>query len=88
MTQARSTLIDYQATRYYHTISRCIRRAYLCGKDEVTGKSFEHRRQWLVDRFKFLAESIVVTVLRGQPDPPKVQLFIFFASLSNILFQH
>ncbi|NQZ07413.1 MAG: transposase [Algicola sp.] len=62
MTQARSTLIDYQATRYYHTISRCIRRAYLCGKDELTGKSFEHRRQWLVDRFKFLAANFTIDI--------------------------
>jgi REP element-mobilizing transposase RayT len=62
MTQARSTLIDYQATRYYHFISRCIRRAYLCGEDPHTGKSFEHRRQWLVDRFKFLAANFTIDI--------------------------
>ena len=62
MTQARSTLIDYQSTLYYHTISRCVRRAFLCGEDELTGQSFEHRRQWLVDRSKFLASHFTIGI--------------------------
>ena len=61
MTQARSTLIDYQATLYYHTISRCVRRAFLCGYDTLTDESFEHWREW-EDRFKFLAEHFTISV--------------------------
>jgi hypothetical protein len=45
MTQARSTQVSLQDTRYYHLISRCVRRAYLCGEDNQTKQSFEHRRQ-------------------------------------------
>lgn len=62
MTQARSSLIDYLETPYYHVLSRCVRRAFLCGEDELTGESFEHRRQWLVDRFKFLAASFTIDI--------------------------
>ncbi|MCW8090322.1 transposase, partial [Alteromonas sp. ASW11-130] len=42
--------------------SRCVRRAFLCGKDDNTGKSYEHRRQWVEDRLMFLAEVFCVDV--------------------------
>jgi hypothetical protein len=55
MTTARQRLISLQETTYYHCISRCVRRAWLCGKDPYNGKSFEHRRQWVLDRFRALS---------------------------------
>ena len=55
MTLARKHLIAPEDTSYYHVMSRCVRRAFLCGKDKYSGQSFEHRRQWVVDRIKFLS---------------------------------
>ena len=55
MLQARYRLVDTQTTPYYHCISRCVRRAFLCGRDRFSGKIFDHRKQWLVTHIKQLA---------------------------------
>jgi REP element-mobilizing transposase RayT len=62
MTQPRSTLISLEATPYYHCISRCVRRAWLCGQDELTGRSFDHRKPWLVERFKLLSGIFAIDI--------------------------
>jgi REP element-mobilizing transposase RayT len=62
MTRPRSTLISLDATPYYHCISRCVRRAWLCGHDKETGRSFDHRKPWLVDRFKFLSAVFAINI--------------------------
>ena len=46
-----------------HCINRCVRRGFLCGKDSVSGKNFEHRREWIRGRFEFLAGQMAVEVL-------------------------
>ena len=49
MTQARKRLVNYTATTKYLITCRCVRLAFLCGKDEYTNQDYEHRRGWLED---------------------------------------
>ena len=62
MTQSRDSLISLVDTPYYHCISRCVRRAFLCGEDKYTGQSFEHRRQWMVERVRYLCDIFSIEV--------------------------
>ena len=50
MTRPRNQQVSLASTPYYHCICRCVRRAFLCGKDRYSGQDYEHRRQWVVDR--------------------------------------
>jgi REP element-mobilizing transposase RayT len=54
MTRARTELISIEVTPYYHCISRCVRRAFLCGDDTFSGKNYEHRKAWVVERLREL----------------------------------
>jgi len=60
MTKPRKNLISIDDTPYYHCVSRCVRRAYLCGNDGEF--DFEHRRGWILARIKQLASVFAVDV--------------------------
>ena len=50
MTYARAHLVDSENGGFFHCISRCVRRSWLCGRDAASGRSFEHRREWVEAR--------------------------------------
>ena len=62
MSCARREFIVIEDTSYYHCISCCVRRAYLCGEDFQSGQNFDHRKVWLVERINFLASVFAIDV--------------------------
>ena len=62
MPKPRKAQVSLEATPYYHCVSRCVRRAFLCGKDDHSGQSYEHRRQWIEERMGLLAETFAVDI--------------------------
>jgi hypothetical protein len=60
MPRARREQISLAETPYYHCISRCVRRAFLCGFDRHSGRDYEHRRAWIRDKLAELVEVFAI----------------------------
>ena len=62
MAKPRVAQISLQDTPFYHCVSRTVRRAFLCGVDEASGRTFEHRRKWLEQRLLFLTQAFAIDI--------------------------
>ena len=62
MTYPRAHLVDSANGGFYHCISRCVRQGWLCGADPVSGRSYEHRKDWVESRLLKLSEVFAVDV--------------------------
>jgi hypothetical protein len=56
MTIARTQLVDLSLARWYHGITRCVRRGFLLGEGD------HNREQWIQDRLGELADIFAVAV--------------------------
>ena len=56
MTIARAHLVDPSVSRWYHCVTRCVRRAFLLGEGP------DDRKVWIESRLHELAEIFAVSV--------------------------
>jgi hypothetical protein len=59
----RSQLVVSGTSGTYHCVARCVRRAFLCGEDALTGRCFDHRKDWIEARLLELAGIFSLSVL-------------------------
>ncbi|WED25641.1 transposase [Vibrio sp. DW001] len=62
MTTARKQLVSIESTPYYHCVSRCVRRSFLCGVDPYTQQSYEHRRAWIESKIEALSQLYCIDI--------------------------
>ncbi len=62
MTRARREVVSLDDTPYYHCISRCVRRVFLCGIDAYNNRGYSHRRAWVRERLHALTSVFAVDV--------------------------
>ncbi len=62
MPTPRSQQISLSDTPYYHCISRCVRRTFLCGIDRSNNKDYSHRKQWVIERLALLSKTFAIDV--------------------------
>ena len=62
MVTPRKEIVPDNESGIYHCTSRCVRRAFLCGIDRLTGNNFNHRRDWVKARLQTLAQIFSVKI--------------------------
>ena len=50
----RCEVVDPTQVQIFHVFNRCVRRAFLCGVDSVSGRDYSHRKDWLQSRMEYL----------------------------------
>jgi hypothetical protein len=63
MTAARSETVNPKEQGTYHCWARCVRRAFLCGFDALTGNNYDHRKKWVEHRLEELTGIFAISVL-------------------------
>ena len=59
---ARRKLLGGERQAVFHCWTRCVRRAFLCGRDPQTRKDYSHRRDWIVRREEQLAGLFAIEI--------------------------
>jgi hypothetical protein len=60
--RARRKLLGRMRKGVFHCTARCVRRAFLCGHDPVSGQDYSYRRDWILQREEQLAGLFAIDV--------------------------
>ena len=60
---ARVEVFSSDEIAIVHVLNRTVRRCYLLGDDPLTGKNYDHRKQWLEDQLRRLAPLFGIDLL-------------------------
>ena len=80
----RNQLVDPVIPLFYHLISRCVRRCWLCGYDKVTRKNYGHRKQWLIERMKFLSRYFAIELHAYSVMSNHFHLVVYYDPLASL----
>ena len=58
----RAETVQLDQVGVYHCWNRCVRRAFLCGVDPVTGRDYEYRRDWICGMQENLAALFAIEI--------------------------
>jgi REP element-mobilizing transposase RayT len=62
MTTARKDFMQADKIGTFHLVVRCVRRSFLQGFDEYSGKDYSHRKSWITDKIKQLLEAFAIDI--------------------------
>lgn len=60
---SRAELFDPHEVAVAHVFARTVRRCFLFGEDPISGKNFNHRKQWIEDHLQDFAASFGIDLL-------------------------
>ena len=58
----RNKILSLDSTKYYHCISRCVRRAFLCGIDSETNKDYSYRKNIIKEHLILLTNIYCIEI--------------------------
>ncbi|MCP3852839.1 MAG: hypothetical protein GY694_21825 [Gammaproteobacteria bacterium] len=79
MPTPRNQQVSLCDTPYYHCISRCVRRSFLCGIDHTNNKDYNHRKKWIIERLDLLSKNFAIEVCAYSAMSNHLHLVLIFS---------
>ncbi len=84
MATPRSQLVDPDHALFYHIGSGCVRGAWLCGLDQVTGRDYSYRKAWFEERLYHLAQYFAIELYAFVIMSNHFHLIVYYDPLAGL----